>query len=151
LRADQIVRITYRYDTPDAAPNKMAILMPLQFDLWRQGKNRLSFGTQYRVDKNGNEDKVGSFSALQFVGDTRLLPGSELTPGLFLDVGNGDALSRSGLRLAEQTKLRYTNFGLSYTRAGAQFAQGDISGLKAGNEIMEANGQLNLTPNLTLS
>ncbi|HZP82005.1 MAG TPA: hypothetical protein VFB21_10230 [Chthonomonadaceae bacterium] len=151
LRGDQIVRVTYRYDTPDAAPNKTAILMPLQLDLWRQGKNRLSFGTQYRLDKNGQEDKAGSFSALQFVGGARLLPGSELSSGLFLDVGNGDLLSRSGLRLAEQTKLRYANFGVSYTRAGAQFAQGSVSGLKAGNEILEANGQLTLMPNLTLS
>lgn len=139
LTTAQIARITYRYDTPDAAPNKSLMLSPIQMDLWQSGLNKLSYKLQ-AVTAGAQPPSL--VNALQFSGGMKLLPTSTLTSGMFFDVGNGDILSHSGLKLAEKTSLKFADFGLAFTRAGALFQQQDASGLKAGNEIMEATGAL---------
>ncbi|HZO87447.1 MAG TPA: hypothetical protein VFB38_03845 [Chthonomonadaceae bacterium] len=151
LRADQIVRVTYRKDTPDAAPNPSAVILPLQWDLWQRGQNRLSLGMVYRSDPNAKATDPTAQTALQFVGGTHLSSTSELTSGLFLDLHGGDWLGRSGLRLAERTRLKRAEFGLTFSRAGALFAQGGATGLKAGNEIWEATGKFDPLKGLTLT
>ncbi len=150
LRTDQIVRITYSIDSPTAVHNSSAVTLPLQMDLWRQGQNHLSYGMVYRSDPNQPNSPATTANTLQFAGSTRFLPGSDLSSGLFLDLHGGDWMGRSGLRLAEQTRLKYAEFSLSYARAGALFAQQDASGLQAGNQVVAATGKLTPLQGLTL-
>jgi hypothetical protein len=147
LRADEIARVSYRTDTPTAVPDN-AVIVPQQFDLWQSGQNRLSIQTIYQPDTTDSRAAKGAgdtaLSALQLVTQTRLLKSSDLTSGLYLNLNGGSLLERSGLRLAEHTRLRAADLTVSYARAGAQFSQGDVPGLKAGKEVMEAAGTVNL-------
>ena len=143
LRANQMVRVTYRCDTADSKPNKQDISLPLQWDLWKNGANRLAFRGLYRPDGKATANSPTSLYALQYTGGMRLAPTSEVTSGLFMDLRGGDWLGRSGLRLGEHTKLKTADLAFSYTRAGAQFAQSDVSGLVAGREVLEATSSFN--------
>jgi hypothetical protein len=147
LRAEEIARVSYRTDTPTAAPNN-TVLVPQQFDLWQSGRNRLSIRMISPPDTTdpgaAKGDSATALAALQLVTGTRLLKTSELTSGLYLNLNGGSLLERGGLRLAEHTRLRSADLTVSYSRAGAQFSQGDAAGLKAGKEVMEATGTVNL-------
>jgi len=145
LHSDQIVRVTYCADTADSAPNKQTFSMPFEWELWRQGKSRFLFNTvvQQNEAANGADATSSSLlSTLQFIGSTRLLTTSELASGVYIDLRGGDWLGRSGLHLAEKTTLHKADFSLSYSRAGAQFAQSQVSSLTAGREILEADAGL---------
>ncbi|HLK55805.1 MAG TPA: hypothetical protein VKU00_04550 [Chthonomonadaceae bacterium] len=139
----KIVRVSYRCDTVDSAHNSANFALPLQFDLWQAGQSRFSFRTLYHPDPNASSTQQDTplLSSLQFVGSSRILTHSQLNSGVFIDLRGGDWLGRSGIRLAEKTHLAIGDFGLNYSRAGAQFAQQD-TGLTAGREIREATALL---------
>ncbi len=144
LRPDQIARVSYRCDTPDARPNTSAQSLPLQWNMWERGQNRLTFRTLLQPSSGSEKDKTAQtpLSSLQFAGGMRIARNADLSSGLFLNLGGGDWLERSGLKLREQTRFRQGELAFSYRRAGAQFAQSDADDLKTGREIIEALGAL---------
>ena len=152
LLPDQVVRISYRNDTPDATPNKNALIVPVQLNFWQQGQNRLTLISKYRPDDPKAAAKNETLdTALQFNYGTRLWAQSALTSGVYMDLHGGDWLGRSGLLLADKTKLALGEINLAYKRAGAQFAPVDGSGLDKGREVMEATGAFNPLRRLTLN
>ncbi len=154
LRPDQLLRVSYRADRPESALNPKSLALPVKIDLWQSGTNRLAFNSLYRPTPSGSPTK-GNLTqlqtSLQFNGGIRLAPSSDLSSALFVDMRGGDWLGRSGLRVAERTRARWGEFGLTYSRAGAQFALENTDGLTAGREIMEAVGSLSPASGLKLN
>lgn len=151
LRAEEVVRVSYRCDISSAVLNPKTLALPVQFDLYQSGQNRVFFRSLYRADPTqpGLADTPSTANALNYIGETRVLHSTDFTSGLFLDLNGGDMGDRSGLKLGQTTRLGRAQFGLGYSRAGADFAQEDVSGLKAGHEVLELNGSLALAPRLT--
>jgi hypothetical protein len=150
LLPNQMVRVTYGTDAPGETPNPAAVVLPLQWNLWQQGSNHLTFDSLYRADPSQPNSTPVLLNTLQFADTMGLLPSSQLTSGLYLDLGDGDMLNHSALSLAEQTKWKLAQFGLSYSRAGALFALPNVKGLTPGNEVWQANGTLTPLQGVTL-
>ncbi len=150
LGPNQIVRIIYFADTPEARPNTSTLSLPLQWTLWSQNKNRLTVNTLYRPEQL-HSDKDPLTSSLQFLGGTRFTRSSDLSSGLFVDLHGGDWLARSGAQFAEHSKWRNAEIGAGYSYAGALFSQNAESGLSAGREILQANTRLSPLTGLTLT
>jgi hypothetical protein len=143
LRPNQILRVTYNVNTVDVAQNKKNVSVPLRWDLWQLGKNHLTLQSVYDPNTPVNNNGIPAlFSTLQFGGGMRLLPFSNLSTSLMVDLRGGDWLGRSGMRFGEHTHLRFADLALSYARAGALYALEDTSGFTKGREIMEALGAL---------
>lgn len=140
LSPSQIVRVVYAADTPDSKPNSSTLNLPMQWTLWSQNKNKLTFNSLYKPDPTGTNPGSSLLTNLQFLDSTRLARTSSLSSGLFVDLHGGDWLARAGAKFADQTKFRNADIGASYSYAGALFGQADASGLAAGREIMQANG-----------
>lgn len=149
LRGEQLARVAYRCDTPNAARNAVAPSAPLQFDLWQQGQNRVSLRALYRPDSSGKTTTGGVAStSLNYLGGWKLSSTSSLNSNLYMGIGSGNIWDNTGMQLSERTKLKTADFGIAYSRAGTQFAQEDATGLKAGREVFEANGALTPLQNL---
>jgi hypothetical protein len=147
----QLVRVAYAADTVDSKPNSSTLGLPLQWTLWSQNKNKLTFNSLYKPDPLGTNSSTALASNLQFLDSTNLTHSSVVTSGLFMDLHGGDWMGRSGARFAEDTKWRNADVGASYSYAGALFNQGDATGLKAGKEILQANGTFTPLTNLKVT
>jgi hypothetical protein len=140
IMPSQIIRVTYAADTVDSKPNTNTLNLPLQWTLWSQNKNKLTFNSLYHPDAPGANGSAALATSLQYLGSSQLARTSNLTSGLFFDLHGGDWMGRSGARFAEATKWRNADIGASYSYAGALFGQSNASGLTAGREILQANG-----------
>ena len=147
LGTSEIVRVTYRNDTPDAVPNRATLAVPLQVDLWERGQNRLSLRTLIRP-ANGPNSEMDALTSLQLLNGARFHKTSELHSGLYMDLRGGDLIENGGFRLGERTRFRNADFAVTYSRAGTGFALEDVSGLKAGREVFETLGTLTPLQNL---
>ncbi|MCS6775105.1 MAG: hypothetical protein NZ557_01045 [Chthonomonadaceae bacterium] len=148
LRSTSMVRITYRCDTPEAAPNTGPLLTHMQFDLFAAGRNRATLLTQFQPVAGTTGPTV--LPLLQLHMGQALGP-ADLSSALWLDLRGGDLWNRSAARITESLRFGGAELALGYTRAGAQFAHGKVAGLTPGREVMEAAGRFALTPGITLN
>ncbi len=128
------------------------ISIPFKFDLFQSGKSSLSFNTLFQYNASVADAKeTPLLSSLDWVGNTRLLSNSTLTTGLYLDLRGGDWLDRSGVSVAEKSKLKYADMSLQFSRAGTQFLQGKAAGLTPGQEIAEFLTTLHPTSTMSIN
>lgn len=147
LRNTSVVRITYRCDTPEAAPNTGPLRTQMQFDLFAAGRNRATLLTQFQPGA-GSTAPV-ALPLLQINAGQAFGP-ADIASALWLDLRGGDLWSRSAARVTENLRFGGAELTLGYTWAGAQFAHGRAVGLTPGREVMEATGRFALTPGITL-
>ena len=153
LAAGTMVRVSYSIDSLSATRNGSAGTAPLYWDLWQKGANRLRLRMLDRDDtytSSSLDPYANDYgrNALQWTGNTRLLHGpawnAQLDTKLFMDLQGGDLLEHGGFGVAERTHWGKTDFGLSYSRAGALFTQSQESGLAAGQANLAA--KVSITP-----
>ncbi len=145
LPSGELARVTYSVNTPTAVRVLSASYVPLQWNFWQNDNGFLRISSLLRAGDSPASPSASdprTYSALQFQDRFHLLPTSDLTTGLFLDMHGQDWLRRSGFLLDSTATMRGASFGLSYHRAGTLFAQQGITGLNPGQEIMGLTGTL---------
>ena len=148
LQTTDNAHLSYRADLPDSAPNSASPAVPLDFDVWQSGANRLSLHSYF--DPKTSASHAAPISLLQWAGASRYGKHTNMASALYFDLRGGDWLGRSGMRFSEQTKSKFSDLGFTYTRAGARFLAPEDSGLQAGAEIYEAKGKFIPQRGLTL-
>ena len=148
LQVGDNAHLSYRADLPDSAPNSASPVVPLDFNVWQSGANRLSLHSYFDARTSANRSMP--ISLLQWTGSSRYGKHTNMASALYFDLRGGDWLGRSGMRFSEQSKSKSSDLGFTYTRAGAQFAAPEDSGLQAGTEIYEAKGKFIPQRGLTL-
>lgn len=146
LASGELAYVSYRCDTSNVSRNNASLLLPLQWNLWSLGQNRLSLSSLVRSDTAVGASPISGgprpFTQLQFDGGSRFAPGSTLGMGLYLDLQGGNLLRRGGILMSEESRLGPAVLGFAYTRAGTLFSQPNGSSLVAGQESMGINGDL---------
>ncbi|CCW34548.1 hypothetical protein CTKA_00432 [Chthonomonas calidirosea] len=145
LPSGELARVSYSVNTPTAERVLSASYVPLQWNFWQNDNGFLRISSLLRASDSPtspNASDPRTYSALQFQDRFHLLPTSDLTTGLFLDMHGQDWLRRSGFLLDSMATMRGASFGLSYHRAGTLFAQQGIAGLSPGQEIIGLTGTL---------
>lgn len=145
LPSGELARVTYSVNTPTAVRVLSASYVPLQWNFWQNDNGYLRISSLLRAGDRPASPSASdprAYSALQFQDRFHLLPTSDLTTGLFLDMHGQDWLRRSGFLLGSTATMRGASFGLSYHRAGTLLAQQGIAGLNPAQEIMGLTGTL---------
>ncbi len=150
LLSGQLIRIVYRCDRPVSIPNPPSAGSPLQMDIYRSGANQVTLRT-FSMAGQGAGGSQSPVATLQYLSGLKLSPQSSINSSLYFDLRGGDLLDRSGFKLSESSKMKSAEFGLKYQRAGNEFVQGDLSGLHAGEQQIEANSKLHIFKGLTLT
>lgn len=148
LSAGEMVRISYRCDTADVLPNSASVNLPYTWDIWQKAGMRLRFSSLLNAGATGNIDPSHSLNTLQLGGILTPLRGTKLDTGAYFDLHGGDWLDRGGFKLGEQSHAGTLDLGFLFSRGGTKFAQEEVSGIHAGRETEEANGQWSPLSNL---
>ncbi len=148
LLAGEMARISYRCDTADVLPNSASVNLPYTWDIWQKAGMRLRFSSLLSADATGNIDPSHSLNTLQLGGILSPLRGMKLDTGAYFDLHGGNWLDRGGFKLGEQSHLGTLGLGFLVSRGGTKFAQEEASGIHAGRETEEANGQWSPLSNL---
>ncbi len=148
VRATYFIEATYGVDSVGAEPNQGVTSSPFVWKLLQNEQSNLTFLVRPGTT-NGDTPQANSY--LQYTQDYKLGKSSQLNTGVFLDMHGGDWLNRGGIKVADTTKGKSSELGFSYSRAGALFTQGDLTGLTAGREAMEFGGTFHLSKGLKLA
>ena len=149
LTGSETVHVSYRADTPQSARNEAnASVTPLDYDLWTSGANRVSLHSY--LDPKRSAGANAPVSLLQWAGSYRENRHSDFASAFYLDLHGGDWMGRSGIRLSQRSKSKTSDLGFTYTRAGAQFAAPQDSGLQTGTEVFQAQGKFSPEKGLSL-
>jgi hypothetical protein len=143
-----ILEVTYRIDSPSAEQNRNLPSAPLQWSLLQTGGGGLKL--LVRPEALGSERPLNE-TLLQYKGVTRLSKNSTLTSEGYYDLRGGDFGTRGGVHITNQNQFQWGTLGISYARAGQEFAQQDLANIAKGREVWEANGAFQLSKTLRLN
>ena len=148
ISAKDFLEVTYGVDIVGAEQNKGVASSPFIWKLLQNSQSNLTLLVRPGTT-DGSEAQAASY--LQYTQGLRWNKNSQLNTGIFLDMRGGDWLDRGGVKVANSTQGKNSEVGFSYSRAGALFTQGDLTGLAAGREVMEFGGTFNPTKHLKIA